>query len=72
MHGGHRGMLAVELELAPPRNQEAARKVGDAIAQIFNQSAEMVAAKLTVRVTQVRTDYLLPPDEADREVSDDA
>jgi hypothetical protein len=62
MYGGHRGLLAVELELAPPRSADAARRVGEAIEAVFAAAPEMGAAKIVVHATQVRTDYLLPPD----------
>jgi hypothetical protein len=68
MQGGHRGMLAIELDLASISVDEAREKIEQHLASVTTDSSELVAAGITLNPTHVPVTFLLPPEE---EAADD-
>lgn len=64
VYGGHRGLLAIELDLteAPP-DADLVAVMNRHIDRILRSAPELVAAKVQMRAQRVPVDTLLPPDE---------
>lgn len=72
MSGGHQGLLALEMELPEGITQEAmAQSLSEAFTGALEGVAELQAARVNVRVLPVSVDHLLPPEEAQTEVTSD-
>jgi len=61
MYGGHRGLLAIEIEIPGDRSQDIRGCVQAAIQQAFQNAEEVSSAQVEVRPVFVPVDYLLPP-----------
>jgi hypothetical protein len=70
MYGGHRGLLAVELEFPRGHEQDLAGLVQASIDQVLSTAPELAAAKITARAALVPVDFLLPPAETSEETDD--
>lgn len=71
MHGGHRGLLAVEVELdGADDDADVVAMIREHVDQTLQAAPELRAAGLTLRLHHVPVDYLLPP--APVEVNDAA
>lgn len=71
LSGGHRGLMAVELELGAA-DASTGDEVTAAIERALGSSALLRAAQVQVRVHRVPTDYLMPAGATDEEVDDAA
>jgi hypothetical protein len=70
MYGGHRGLLAVELELGGDHGTSLGPRLERALTDILGQAPELGLVSVTPRVQHVPVDYLLPPS-ASTEENDD-
>lgn len=70
MHGGHEGLLAVEMEVGGDHGQDTAGLIAVSINHVLAGAPELQAAGVRLRALQLPTDYLLPADDA--EEGDDA
>ncbi|MFT6161040.1 MAG: hypothetical protein ACJAZO_002940 [Myxococcota bacterium] len=61
--GGHRGQLAVELELAGGDPAAIAESFRSSIQETLAASPELIAAKVAATVRVIEVDHLLPPEE---------
>jgi hypothetical protein len=71
LYGGHRDLLAVELELGRGTGRAPAARIGAAIQEALSQAPELVAAQVSVRAIQLPAEYLLPPDDDAPRASDE-
>ena len=69
MSGGHQGLLALEVELPAGHAEGFDAKLNAALNQALESAEDLNAAKLTLEVTSVAVDLLLPPED---EEGDDA
>ncbi len=61
--GGHKGQLAVELELAGGDPEAIAESFRSSIQETLGASPELIAAKVEATVRVIEVDHLLPPEE---------
>lgn len=61
--GGHRGLLAVELELAGGGKAEIAEQFRARIQAMMVEAPELLAAKIAPTARVIEVDHLLPPEE---------
>jgi hypothetical protein len=71
MAGGHRGLLALEVDLSGAGSQFGVA-VEERLQAVLHKAAELEAANVSVTIRQVEADHLLPPNESMGEESDDA
>ena len=71
MCGGHRGLLALEVDLTDAPSEIGAA-VEERLGAVLHKALELEAAKVKLTVRQVEADHLLPPDERMNEEADNA
>lgn len=67
MQGGHRGLLAIELDLAKVDRTEARDKIAEHLASVGKDAPELVAANIAFNAIHVPMGYLLPPEDGGTE-----
>ncbi|MFK7931084.1 MAG: hypothetical protein AB8H79_23055 [Myxococcota bacterium] len=60
--GGHQGLLAMEVELMPEQVAGFQETLVDAVDRIMSEASELRGARISVKVTPVPVDLLLPPE----------
>jgi hypothetical protein len=61
-YGGHRGLLAVEMDIGIDHDRDLGELLSDAIGRALQDCRELRAANLKPRAIHVPVDYLLPPE----------
>lgn len=70
MYGGHRGLLAVELEFPRGHDKDLSGLIQASLDAILSSAPELNAARITARAAMVPVDFLLPPAETAEEIDD--
>lgn len=65
--GGHQGLLAIEAELAEVHVEALVDVLKGALAQSVVDAAEIRAAHISIKLSRVAVDHLLPSEDADME-----